>query len=308
MIGFVLAAGFGTRLKPLTDHLPKALVPVCGAPVLSHILNDFKTGRMDRIGVNSHYLHEQLVAYQATSSIEFELFHEADKIRGTGGAFDFARSFLETDDSFCVRNVDIIADLNFIQLKENFVELKADVALVVVPSNKKSTVYYDSQTKAYQGTAPHPGAVGGEFIGTAFYSRRFLESITADDFSIVPVWARAIAAGLKVCVIEVPGLYWNDIGTPAGLAQIHFDVLDKKCVLPIPAKMIVDYGRHVARHSSLPNPIQNNLGEYCWIEPSDFSTDKTIARCIVMEGSTINSKNQINNTIFTPWGAIPFEL
>ena len=308
MIGFILAAGFGTRLKPLTDHLPKALVPVCGAPALSHIINDFKNGGINHIGVNSHYLHEQLVAYQSLSPRAFELFHEAEKIRGTGGAFAFARCFLSTEDSFCVRNVDIIADLNFMQLKEKFFAAKADVALVVVPSGKKPTVYYDAQTKEYRGTAPNSEAVGGEFIGTAFYSRRFLECITSDDFSIVPVWARAKASGLTVCVIEVPALYWNDIGTPAGLAQVHFDVLDQKCTLAIPAGMTVDYSHRVAFNSLLPEHEKTSLGEYCWIEPSDFFVDKRTARCIVMARSKMNLQTQIDNTILTPWGAIPFEL
>ena len=64
LTGFVLAAGFGTRLQPLTDRLPKALVPICGTPLLQHVLEWYKSQGIARIGVNSHYFPEHIESFR----------------------------------------------------------------------------------------------------------------------------------------------------------------------------------------------------------------------------------------------------
>ena len=94
LTGFILAAGFGTRLRPLTDHLPKALISVCGKPLLQRALEFYENNRVKPIGVNSHHFPEFIKSFKNNSAIPFELFHETGAIRGTGGALLFAREFL----------------------------------------------------------------------------------------------------------------------------------------------------------------------------------------------------------------------
>jgi mannose-1-phosphate guanylyltransferase len=251
MRGFILAAGFGTRLRPITDTLPKALVPVCGEPLLAHNLRVLhRSGVFSAIGVNSHYLHELMENFQRESSIPFELFYEKDKIRGTGGALDFARDFLSGDDTFLIANVDIIHKFDIAELAGRFVDSGRICSLVSIPTDGLGTVLYDSDTGDYLGVSddrealissiqdvdsvganpcvrPSAGKIlEAEFTGVAFYRREFLEFVNEDDFSIVPIWKRASSAGRPPGIItpKKEASRWTDIGTREALAKIEAEV------------------------------------------------------------------------------------
>jgi mannose-1-phosphate guanylyltransferase len=237
MRGFILAAGFGTRLKPITDTLPKALVPVCGEPLLAHNLRVLhKSGVFSAIGVNSHYLHGSMEQYQRKSPIPFELFYESDKIRGTGGALDFARDFLSGDDTFLIANVDIIHKFDIAELASRFVKEGRICSQVSIPADGLGTVLYDSATGDYLGasndreelalTKTHDKILEAEFTGVAFYRREFLDFVKEDDFSIVPIWKRASLAGFAPGIItpNKSASWWMDIGTHEALAKIETEV------------------------------------------------------------------------------------
>jgi NDP-sugar pyrophosphorylase family protein len=235
MVGFILAAGFGTRLKPITDTVPKALVPVCGEPLLAHNLRILhKSGIFSAIGVNSHYLHDQMVGFQKTSPIPFELFYEKDKIRGTGGALDFAREFLSSDDTFLIANVDILHKFDLAALSSEFINSGRICSLVSIPVSDNGTIIYDSNTKDFLGIAAdkerYPEALQAEFTGVAFYRREFLDFADSGDFSVIPIWKRAAESGRApgIAVPEKRASWWMDIGTREALAKIQTDVNEGK--------------------------------------------------------------------------------
>jgi len=231
MIGFILAAGFGTRLKPITDTIPKALVPVCGEPLLSHNLRRLhKSGIFSAIGVNSHYLHEQMEQFQQKSSVPFQLFYESEKIRGTGGALDFAREFLSGDDAFLVANVDILHKFDIVDLSTRFMNSGRICSLVSVPVKSEGTVLYDSGSNDFLGVSSqkssYPQANEAQFTGVTFYKREFLNYVNSDDFSVIPIWQRAAAAGdvPNIIVPQASASWWMDIGTHETLSQIESSV------------------------------------------------------------------------------------
>jgi len=229
-----LAAGFGMRLRPLTDTVPKALVPVCGEPLLAHNLRRLhNSGVFSALGVNSHYLHEQMVEYQKQSSIPFELFYEKDKIRGTGGALDFARDFLGGDDTFMVANVDILHKFDIPALAERFINANRICSLVSIPVSTGGTIVYDGATGDYLGVIAEKGeckaekAAEAEFTGVTFYRREFLDYVNGDDFSVTAIWKRVAAQDYRhIPGIIIPGKassWWMDIGTHEALAKIQAD-------------------------------------------------------------------------------------
>ena len=233
MRGFILAAGFGTRLKPITDAVPKALVPVCGEPLLAHNLRRLNdSGIFSVLGVNSHYLHEQMEDFQKRSSIPFELFYEKDKIRGTGGALDFARDFLGGDDTFFIANVDILNKFDFADLSSRFISSSRICSLVSIPVDGGGTILYDDVSGDYIGVCADRDLYKGqkvseaEFTGAAFYRREFLDFVDGDDFSIIPVWKRAAERGNipGVIIPQKDSSWWMDIGTHEALAKIQDDV------------------------------------------------------------------------------------
>ncbi|MCL2182844.1 MAG: sugar phosphate nucleotidyltransferase [Chitinispirillia bacterium] len=252
MRAFILAAGFGTRLKPITDTVPKALVPVCGEPLLAHNLRRLhNSGVFSAIGVNSHYLHDQMEQFRRGSSIPFELFYEKDKIRGTGGALDFARDFLGGDDTFMVANVDILHKFDIPALAEHFINANRICSLVSIPAGTGGTILYDDSTGDYLGViadreevelkyaagtgskiAPPVVIKEAEFTGVTFYRREFLGLVNGDDFSVTAIWKRVSAQDYRY----IPGIilpkrassWWMDIGTHEALAEIQEDVKNGK--------------------------------------------------------------------------------
>ncbi len=308
LTGFILAAGFGTRLKPLTDHIPKALVPVCGEPLLRRALCGCRQAGMERIGVNSFHFSEQMRAFREQSEIPFELFEETGTIRGTGGALHFARDFLSAGEDFFTCNVDILAEINLNVLHERFLAEDCTAGLVALAVPGKGSIYYDRRTKDYGGAQTDPGAAGdcAEFLGMVFYKKDFLSLVRPDDFSILPVWKRAQEMGRRVKVIETQAAYWKDAGTIGSLARIHFDVLERRCSLSVPDAMTIDFARAVAFPSNYSPRDAARLGSRVWCEAASLPDEVFIENSIVLKDAVLPPCRFLRNTILTRWGELHF--
>jgi NDP-sugar pyrophosphorylase family protein len=309
LTGFILAAGFGTRLRPLSDHIPKALTTVCGKPLLQRSLEFYRQNNITRIGVNTHHFPERLESFRRTSKIDFELFHEKDKIRGTGGALYFARDFLAGSETFFVSNVDIIAQIDLNALYEQFLSYDCSAALVAVPCGAEGSIRYDRKTKSYGGAFADPSATGdcGDFIGMAFYKKEFLQCVEKEDFSILPVWARALKMGHAVKVIEANDIYWKDAGTPRAFAQIHFDVLGKRLALSTSPDLVIDFDKKRAYPRAYSPEENSALGSNVWCEAESIPKGILIEKSVIMKDAVVPLKGPINNMILTPWGEIKID-
>jgi len=309
LTGFILAAGFGTRLRPLTDHIPKALNTVCGKPLLERSLDFYRQNNITRIGVNAHHFPERLESFGRTSAIQFELFHETDKIRGTGGAFYFARDFLSGTKTFFVSNVDIIASIDLHALHEQFLSHDCSAGLITVPRQAEGSIRYNRKTGNFGGARGDPSATGdyGDFIGMAFYKNEFLDCVEKDDFSIVPVWTRAAKRGQRVMVLEAHDIYWKDVGSFRELAQIHFDVLEKRITLSLPSDMIVDFDKKQAYLKSCSEKQISSLGADVWCEAEGIPEGIFIEKSVIMKNAIIPLKKQLANVLLTPWGEIKID-
>jgi NDP-sugar pyrophosphorylase family protein len=308
--GFILAAGFGTRLRPITGHIPKALVGVAGKPLLERALSFLADQGIADIGVNSHHLADHVELFQKKTSIPFTLFHEKDAIRGTGGGLYFARGFLAKDDTFFVCNVDIVYQFDLMPLVEQFKKTGWLAGLLAVPSADNGTIFFDPRTRLLNGVAadgqkPLNGAQA-DFIGAALYRREFLDALLPGDFSVVPVWKRALARGAGVGVLQIDKCYWRDIGTPESLAAAHFDVLDGKCDFEIPSTLCIDRTAKRCFPITLPEHLRSSVGRYAWVETADFPQGSTITRSIVYENAAIENARKIENMIITPFCEVKF--
>lgn len=112
MKAMVFAAGLGTRLKPLTDTLPKALVPLCGKPLIEHVTRKLQAFGLNDIVVNVHHFADDIEKWIAGQDwLKVKVSDERKMLLETGGAVLHARHLLEGDD-ILVHNVDIISDLD----------------------------------------------------------------------------------------------------------------------------------------------------------------------------------------------------
>ena len=116
MKAMILAAGLGTRLKPLTDKVPKALVEVEGVPILERVIIKLKEQGFNKIIVNVHHLASQIIAFLAAKDFEVEISisDESDILLDTGGGIVKAMPLLYKDDDspVLIHNVDIISNAN----------------------------------------------------------------------------------------------------------------------------------------------------------------------------------------------------
>lgn len=137
----ILAAGLGTRLRPLTDNMPKALVSVAGRPMLEHVILKLKAAGFTEIVINIHYLGEQIVDFlQANGFFGLKIYISDERagIYGTGGGVKAAyKCFGDSGEPMLVHNVDILSNADLKQLYDWHLQ-HTDVATLLVSPRKTS--------------------------------------------------------------------------------------------------------------------------------------------------------------------------
>jgi len=120
MKAMIFAAGLGTRLKPITDTMPKALVPVCGRPLLYHTIMRLRDAGYDDIVVNVHHFADKIREYLSSNDfgVKISISDESACLLETGGGIKHARALLEdTLEPFLVHNVDIVSNVDIPSLR-----------------------------------------------------------------------------------------------------------------------------------------------------------------------------------------------
>ena len=114
MQAMVFAAGLGTRLKPLTDRMPKALVEVAGKPLLWHVLKRLEQAGASRVVVNVHHFAGQIISYLEEHSFALDLHvsDESSLLLDTGGGLKKASALFQTDRPVLIHNVDILSNVD----------------------------------------------------------------------------------------------------------------------------------------------------------------------------------------------------
>ena len=139
----IFAAGLGTRLKPLTDTMPKALVKVGGQPLLWHVIQKMKASGYERIVVNVHHFAQQIIDYLHANDnfgIDIRVSLEKDELLETGGGIRRAAPFFDRDEPVLVHNVDILSNVDFDDIRY---PRHADALLLVSPRQTKRYLLFD---------------------------------------------------------------------------------------------------------------------------------------------------------------------
>ncbi|MDL2278689.1 nucleotidyltransferase family protein [Parabacteroides sp. OttesenSCG-928-G07] len=142
MKAMIFAAGMGTRLKPLTDNMPKALVPVGGKPMLEHIILKLKNSGFDQIIINIHHFGEQIIDFLNANNnfgIHIEIADERDYLLDTGGGIKKTDHFFQGKEPFLVHNVDIFSNVN---LKALYKAHSVSDTLATLLVSKRNTARY----------------------------------------------------------------------------------------------------------------------------------------------------------------------
>ena len=134
MKSMIFAAGLGTRLKPLTDHMPKALVPIAGKPLLGHVIEKLKAAGSDEMIINIHHFPDQIIDYvhsQNNFGIRIAFSDEREQLLETGGGIKKAVDFFDDGKPFLVHNADILSNLDIAELYQQHLRTNPLATLVV---------------------------------------------------------------------------------------------------------------------------------------------------------------------------------
>ena len=140
MKAMIFAAGLGSRLKPLTDNTPKALVPINGKPMLQYLINRLKNAGVNEIIINLHHFADQIIEFVESNKsfdISIEFSDERERLLDTGGALKKASHFFDDGEPFIVHNVDIFSNID-LQRSYNYFKQSKSIANMVVSSRETS--------------------------------------------------------------------------------------------------------------------------------------------------------------------------
>lgn len=144
----IFAAGLGTRLKPLTDHMPKALVPVAGKPMLEHVINKLISEGVDEIVINVHHFAQQIIDFlKAKDNFDIKIWisDETDELLDTGGGIKKAAPYF--NEPFLVHNADILSNVDLKALYEYHLTSGNDATLLVSPRKTVRYLMFDETNR-----------------------------------------------------------------------------------------------------------------------------------------------------------------
>jgi len=224
---FVLAAGFGTRMLPLTRDLPKPMLPLWGVPMLEHTLRMLERWGVRDALVNLHHQPGEILEWirRRPGPLRVALSFEPD-ILGTGGALRRAEWFIGTE-TFWLLNADVACDLNPAPLLRAF-DARRTLAAVWLHDSRGPRTVETADGRVTSFHAPRPGAPGtATFCGLHLVSPRILDFLPRDGFAgIIEAYERAMRRGFRIAGVTIPHSYWADIGSPEAYLDAHSEILE----------------------------------------------------------------------------------
>jgi NDP-sugar pyrophosphorylase family protein len=233
MKAMVLAAGLGTRLRPLTDDRPKALVELNGQTLLEITLARLRSYGIRQVIINLHHFADLVVNYLRAHDnfgMHIEISREAELLDTGGGLRRAAPFFLRDagDEPFVLHNVDILTDIDLGAMLRFHREHNAIATLAVKQRPSSRQLLFDSHgllcgRRNGRDAVPEIVRSTGRLEELAFCGIHilspsiFTQFDDADIFSIVSTYLRLAAANERILAFRADAFYWRDVGTPASL-------------------------------------------------------------------------------------------
>jgi mannose-1-phosphate guanylyltransferase len=308
MKAFVLAAGFGTRMMPFTEHLPKPLVPVLNVPSLFYTFALLKNAGITQIICNIH--HHAEVIRRAVEVMYFTdlqiVFSEENPILGTGGGLKKCESLIG-DDDFLIVNSDIISDINLRALIETHRRSGCGGTLSLHETPQASQIGHigvrDGRVLDFGNRRTTGLSSSFIYTGTAVLSPAIFRHLRAEYSGIVETGFYGLVENEGLAFFEHMGL-WQDIGTLHNFYRANID--DNLHILQLAERMnrSIDLFPHMiserASISAGAHIVDSVAGECCSV-----ASGAIVERSVLLPGTVIESDEVLRNTIAAPGIRIP---
>jgi NDP-sugar pyrophosphorylase family protein len=245
MKAMILAAGVGSRLRPLTDTRPKALVEINGVPMLEIVLRRIIKSGFDEIVVNVFHFADMIVDFlraQNNFGIRIEISRETELL-DTGGGLKKVADFFDDGRPFLVHNVDVISNIDLNKMYRFHVETAA-LATLAVQARATGRYFLFDKTGRLCGwesvkenrmewtKSPVPNFQRLAFNGIHVISPEIFPIMSEEGvFSIIRTYLRVAGEGKKIMAFRVDDYYWRDIGRPENLETVQREVEAGKIVI-----------------------------------------------------------------------------
>jgi NDP-sugar pyrophosphorylase family protein len=244
MKAMILAAGLGTRLRPLTNDRPKALVEVCGRTLLEISLSRLRSCGVCEVIINVHHFADMLVDYLKQNDnfgMRIEISRE-EVLLDTGGGLKKAAWFFQensqSSEPFVLHNVDVLSTIDLRGMVQFHNENNALATLAVQDRETSRYLLFDGKNRLCgrrvgrdtqpEIVRPSHEANALAFSGIHVISPRLLPLLTEQGaFSIVNSYLRLARQGESIMAFRADDYYWRDLGKPSDLAQAGQDLEQK---------------------------------------------------------------------------------
>ena len=222
----IMAAGLGTRMRPLTNNMPKPLVEVAGKALLDHVLDKARRAGVRKVVVNVHYLPEQIETHLAEKAGDLlvEISDEREQLMETGGGLVKAEPLLDAEPFYCLNSDAIWTDEGeadaLTRLSAAWDDRRMDALLLIAPRERafqhsgRGDFFLDDDRRlirrGYHDSAPWV------YTGNQLISHRLLREPPTGPFSTNFFWDRAISEGRLFGLVHEGD--WFDIGAPQSIA------------------------------------------------------------------------------------------
>ncbi|HYR82925.1 MAG TPA: nucleotidyltransferase family protein [Terriglobia bacterium] len=232
MKAMILAAGLGTRLRPLTDNRPKALVEVAGRTLLEITLDRLRSFGIRDVIINVHHFSDMIVEYLKKKDdfgMHIEVSRE-DLLLDTGGGLKRAAWFFRDDaDPFILHNVDVLSTIDIRRMVQFHTENQALATLAVQDRKTSRPLLFDEHLQLCgwktEIVRSSPQLQNLAFSGIHVLSPHVLPMITEEGaFSIIHSYLRLSSQGEKILAFRSDEYYWRDLGRPENVMQAVQDL------------------------------------------------------------------------------------
>lgn len=237
MKALILCAGLGTRLKPLSEQLPKALFPILGKPLLAFIISHLQDTGVEKIAINTHHLPQMIETFfehQSCLKSKIHISYESE-ILGTGGAISQLKDFFHEEEYFILYNGDIFTNIELKPVIRKHATERALITMILHNRSPQNNVVINKQgeiidLRGMLGVSPSPPNSSLAYTGISILGREFLNYCPEKNFcDLIEILVNIIRDKRgKVIGYIAKNSYWQDIGTIEGYFSVHKDILLKK--------------------------------------------------------------------------------
>lgn len=279
---FILGAGLGTRLQPLTNLLPKPLLPLFDRALIDHILEYYYDAGVRQFIINTHYMPEAWRLHfpdQQWRSCPVILQHEPILL-DSGGGLRNIQALIDPDRPLLVHNGDILSDLSLEKLISAHQISGASVTLALRTVDGKKNVGFNAHTGLITDLRNALGIDAGshQFAGIYIMNPSILEQIPAGIVSIIPTWLQLIREK-KLGGVNFDEAQWHELGTPEDYLLSHLELPHTPRIHPT-----------AQVHSEAHICPRSYVGAYVTIGKAKISESVILPHSTIPDESTLHSR------------------